>query len=366
MSTVQFRPAVSGDVEALVVIEDAAFDTDRISRRSFRNLVSAPTAACIVAEVEGRVAGYAMLLFRTGTALARLYSIAVAREFNGQGLGAGLLAEAERAAYDRDRILLRLEVREDNAAAIALYMRAGYRRFGRYLDYYEDHANALRFEKLLRLQSAPRVTTRYYEQTTEFTCGPSCMMMACAHYDPDFQLDQRTEIRFWREATTIFMTTGLGGCEPFGLAVTLAEHGLAPHIYINADGPLFLETVRNAENRRVMRIAQECFRERAASMGIKVTYEALGAERTGEALRAGAVAIVLISGYRMFGKKVPHWVLAHGDDGRHIFVHDPWVEKKRGEGHVDAANLPIPYGEFDRMARWGRDGLKATIVITRG
>ncbi|HQF31023.1 MAG TPA: peptidase C39 family protein [Hyphomicrobiales bacterium] len=366
MDTPVFRPAGLGDVDALVAIEDAAFSTDRISRRSFRSLVAAPTAACIVAEIDGKVAGYAMLLFRAGTALARLYSIAVAPDRAGRGLGGLLLAEAERAAFDRDRILLRLEVREDNLPAIALYERAGYRRFGRYLDYYEDHADALRFEKLLRLGAAPKVTTRYYEQTTEFTCGPACLMMACAHFDPGFELDERTEVRLWREATTIFMTTGLGGCEPFGLAVTLAEHGLRPHVYINADGPLFLETVRNAENRRVMRIAQECFRARAAAMDIPVTYEALGTERTAEALRGGAVAIVLISGYRMFGKKVPHWVIAHGDDGRHIFIHDPWVEKKRGEVLADAANLPIPYGEFDRMARGGRDGLKATIIVTRG
>jgi ribosomal protein S18 acetylase RimI-like enzyme len=47
---------------------------------------------------------------------------------------------------------LRLEVRYDNASAIALYEKMGYRQFGQYERYYEDGAAALRFEK--RLDSA--------------------------------------------------------------------------------------------------------------------------------------------------------------------------------------------------------------------
>ena len=365
MATPTLRPATASDIDALVRLEDASFETDRISRRSFRNLIDARTAACLVAEIDGRLAGYAMLLFRQGTALARLYSIAVDKAFRGHKLGAVLLAAAEQAAFARDRIMLRLEVREDNQAAIALYRASGYRQFGRYLDYYEDHADAIRFEKLLRLGDPPKVTTPYYEQTTEFTCGPACVMMACAHFDPGYTLDKAVEVKLWRAATTIFMTTGLGGCEPYGLAVALAEQGLRPTLYLNADGPLFLETVRNEENREVMRIAQESFRQRAAELNIAVHQETLTIDRLAAHLRGDGVAIVLISGWRMFAKKVPHWILAHGDDGRHIFVHDPWVEDKRGEVHADAANLPIPYAEFDRMARWGRDALRAAILIER-
>jgi [ribosomal protein S18]-alanine N-acetyltransferase len=41
-------------------------------------------------------------------------------------------------------------VRYDNAAAIALYEKLGYRQFDRYPGYYADGAEALRFEKTLR------------------------------------------------------------------------------------------------------------------------------------------------------------------------------------------------------------------------
>lgn len=44
---------------------------------------------------------------------------------------------------------MRLEAREDNFRALNLYERAGYVRFARVADYYEDGAAALRLEKAL-------------------------------------------------------------------------------------------------------------------------------------------------------------------------------------------------------------------------
>ena len=58
----------------------------------------------------------------------------------------------ERAALKRGCDRLRLEVREKNRPAIALYETLGYVRIGRYEDYYQDGASALRFEKQLTSQ----------------------------------------------------------------------------------------------------------------------------------------------------------------------------------------------------------------------
>jgi ribosomal protein S18 acetylase RimI-like enzyme len=57
------------------------------------------------------------------------------------------MAACERYAAAQGRQSLRLEVRCDNAAAIALYERLGFRQFGHYAGYYADGARALRFEK---------------------------------------------------------------------------------------------------------------------------------------------------------------------------------------------------------------------------
>ncbi|MCD2471943.1 GNAT family N-acetyltransferase/peptidase C39 family protein [Jiella sp. MQZ9-1] len=351
----------------MVALEEAAFDADRITRRSFRNLIGSSSALILVAEAGetgGAILGYAALLFRRGTGLARLYSLAVAKASAGRGVGRRLLKACEAAAFDRDRILLRLEVREDNVRAIQLYRSEGYRPIGRYLDYYADHMPALRFEKTLRGDKPFDTGVPYYEQTTDFTCGSCCLMMAMARDVPGFRLDPVMEIRLWREATTVFMMSGPGGCDPHGLAVTAHEFGLDAEIHVSQPGDLFLEGVRSAEKQKVMALAQEDFRRRAADYGIPIVIEPFSLDLLRAHIATGGTAIVLVSGYHMFSKKVPHWVLVHGDDGRHVILHDPWVADERGETIADAAHLPLPYGTFDKMARFGKSGLRAAVFLS--
>ena len=53
------------------------------------------------------------------------------------------------------RLRITLEARYDNAAAIALYEKLGFRHFGRYPGYYADGAEALRYEKKLERRPGP-------------------------------------------------------------------------------------------------------------------------------------------------------------------------------------------------------------------
>lgn len=365
MTDLHIRRAEPADLDALIALEHRCFDGDRLSRRSFRRLLGRDTAAYLIAETEGAPAGYALLLFRRETALARLYSIAVDPERRGTGVGAALLGAAETAAFERDRIYLRLEVRADNHAAIALYRRLGYGRIGRYPDYYDDHTDALRFEKrLIAGEHRPGRPTPYIPQTTEFTCGAACMMMALARFDPALAADRRLEFRLWREATTIFMTSGHGGCDPVGMAVALKRHGLRATVVVSQPGPLFLESVRSPGKREVMLVTQQDFRDEADRLGIPVAVEPVTRARLTATVDAGGVAIVLISSYRMFRERIPHWILVHAHDDRHLYVHDPWIDDADFETPVSAANLPIPFAEFDRMARYGRDRLRAAVLVT--
>ena len=153
-SSIRLRPGRAGDLEALLALERKAFFTDHLSRRSFRSFVTSPNAALIVAEEADHLAGYALVLFRPRSAIARLYSIAAA--VAGRGLGPMLLGAAEKAARRRACDTLRLEVHEKNAAAIRRYRKSGYQLFGRHLSYYDDRGDALRFEKKLAAQSTGR------------------------------------------------------------------------------------------------------------------------------------------------------------------------------------------------------------------
>ncbi len=137
------------DLEAIQALEFAAFPTDRLSRRSLRGFIRAPHRPLIVAKFGEKLAGYALIALRRGSTSARLYSLAVDPKQGRRGVGRALLQACERYARAHDCGAVRLEVRYDNASAIALYEKMGYRQFGHYDGYYADGAAALRFEKRL-------------------------------------------------------------------------------------------------------------------------------------------------------------------------------------------------------------------------
>lgn len=143
------RPARATDVDALLAIETAVFQTDRLSRRSFRRLVASPSASVLVASVAGQLGGYCIVLFRAGSAAGRLYSIATSPAALGVGIGRALIEAAEKECRSRGRPVLRLEVREDNLRAIAIYEKAGFQRVGEERDYYEDGMTAVRMTKVV-------------------------------------------------------------------------------------------------------------------------------------------------------------------------------------------------------------------------
>jgi ribosomal protein S18 acetylase RimI-like enzyme len=145
----RIRPAEGADIDDLVRVEQRTFATDHIPRRGFRRFLASPSSALMVATRERAVVGYALVLFRANSDVARLYSIAVAPEMARRGFGIALLAAAEKTARGRDCRLLRLEVHAKNAAAVSRYRKAGYVMFGRRADYYADRGAALRFEKRL-------------------------------------------------------------------------------------------------------------------------------------------------------------------------------------------------------------------------
>lgn len=143
------RPARVGDLDALLALERTAFTTDHLSRRQYRQHLHSDTAHVLTAVEADGLLGKAVVFFRKNTDIARLYSIAVAERARGRGVAKALLLAVERAARRHGSRRLRLEVRQDNAAAIALYERAGYRRFGARPHYYEDGGDAWRYEKAL-------------------------------------------------------------------------------------------------------------------------------------------------------------------------------------------------------------------------
>lgn len=362
------RRAARTDLDGLLALEAAAFPGDRMSRASFRSLLGRPSALTFVAEDGRGLLGYALVLFRRGARVARLYSIAVDARARGRGLAQRLLDAAEEAALERGAARMSLEVREDNAGAIRLYEARGYRKVGRREDYYEDHAAALRYAREL-VPPRPAVSLSghgavpYHPQTTEFTCGPAVLMMALAALAPaTTEPGPALELALWREATCVFLINAPGGCDPLGLALAAARRGLRAEVYASHPGPYFVEVTRGPAAREIMTTAQAIFREEAERTKLPIIPRALTIAELVAALDRGAVAALLISPWLLIRSTVPHWVLAIARTERAVIIHDPYrdPDPTRVSTHESVA---IPFHDLERMAVWGKTRLRAAVIL---
>lgn len=145
----RIRRATLADLDALLALERATFESDRISRAQWRRHIGSPTATVLVTGPPGEVHAAAVAFYRNNSRSARLYSLAVGGHARGTGLGGALLAAIEADARGRGRDAMHLEVRIDNPSAIALYERRGYARAARLPHFYEDGADAWRYVKTL-------------------------------------------------------------------------------------------------------------------------------------------------------------------------------------------------------------------------
>lgn len=144
------RYAGERDVAQLLELEVASFRCDRISGRSWKALIDSRSAIVLVAARQRSIIGAAVLLFKKGSAVARLYSIAVAKNARGAGIGHALLTRAVNSARRLGCREMRLESRMDNQSAHHLFHNLGFEQFGLvHKAYYRDGTGALRFRKAL-------------------------------------------------------------------------------------------------------------------------------------------------------------------------------------------------------------------------
>lgn len=158
VGVIRIRRAVPADLEALMALERGSFAQDAQSRRSMRHLIERAHGELRVADAAGRLLGYLMLLYRRGTRVARIYSIAVASEARGQGLARRLVDDAEQCARAVGCTALSAEARQSNRASRALFAACGFAERKRLVDYYEadehGHEDGVRLVKPLLSEAA--------------------------------------------------------------------------------------------------------------------------------------------------------------------------------------------------------------------
>jgi [ribosomal protein S18]-alanine N-acetyltransferase len=136
---VTVRPATVDDAPAVARLEAELFGADAWSPDGVRSELSAEHRIAVVAEVDGAVAGYVVVMDVGDT--VDLLRIGVHASYRRRGLARELLA-----AVAADRMLL--EVGAGNEAALAFYAAEGFVEIDRRRRYYRDGSDAVVMQRV--------------------------------------------------------------------------------------------------------------------------------------------------------------------------------------------------------------------------
>jgi ribosomal-protein-alanine N-acetyltransferase len=126
----------AADIENVIAIERASFQFPW-STRFFLDELQVDCARSILAEVEGRIAGYVLFWFLPEE--VDIHNIAVHPDFRRQGIGRLLLEQVVDAARRQERLRVTLDVRFSNVPAQNLYRSFGFVIRGLRKGYYSDN-----------------------------------------------------------------------------------------------------------------------------------------------------------------------------------------------------------------------------------
>ncbi len=137
-------------LDELYVLEEACFDQEAFSKRQIAYLLTDYNSIALMAKIDGSIAGFiiAQVEVEENTEFGHIITLNIAPKHRRQKIATNLLKEIEGILKRKGIVECRLEVREDNHAAIKLYNRLGYMTVGK-LDRYYGTKHGLYLKKIL-------------------------------------------------------------------------------------------------------------------------------------------------------------------------------------------------------------------------
>ena len=134
-------------LDELYEIEKQSFKKEAFSKREIAYLLEDYESIGLAARLEGEIAGFVITRIEVekGETFGHIFTLDVSPHHRRKGIAQRLLGELEKMLKQKGVAESRLEVREDNVAAIGLYLKLGYRKVGWQKRYYGDvHGLCLR------------------------------------------------------------------------------------------------------------------------------------------------------------------------------------------------------------------------------
>ena len=134
----------------LYEIEKQCFGQEAFTKQQLTYLLTAYNAIGLAARVNSEIAGFAIARVDIGrnTSFGHILTVDIAPAYRRQGIAQKLLQEIETIFREKGIRECRLEVREDNVAALNLYQKLGYKKVGK-LEKYYGKAHGLYLQKIL-------------------------------------------------------------------------------------------------------------------------------------------------------------------------------------------------------------------------
>ncbi len=148
--TIRVETASMRCLERLYEIERECFDIEAFSKTQIRNLLTNYDSIALQARENGNIAGFIIgdIQHDRDITYGRIITIDVAVGFRRRGIGLRLLKEMEEIFTQKRAAISRLEVKENNLAALALYHKRGYAKIATLKNYYGSTNGFLLTKKL--------------------------------------------------------------------------------------------------------------------------------------------------------------------------------------------------------------------------
>jgi hypothetical protein len=201
----------------------------------------------------------------------------------------------------------------------------------------------------------------YYAQTSEFSCGPACILMVMKHFDPTLRVGRDLEFEVWRQCNMI----GIKGADPYGLAVPLSDAGYEVHLTTQrrrVQHHPWRRRVRRLFSREEIELSLFGMREnkrRAVARHLQVRYKRPLVEDIAREICDGFVPIALVHMGVVHSLNIPHWVVVTGAEGE-VEFNDPYPPKGR-------KGLKLSHSRFQKILDdiGTRIGLSPSVVYVR-
>ncbi|MGZ3606416.1 MAG: peptidase C39 family protein [Syntrophales bacterium] len=209
-----------------------------------------------------------------------------------------------------------------------------------------------------------RLKIPYYAQSSEFSCGPACVLMIFKFFNTHLKLNRALEFEVWRQCNMI----GVRGADPFGMSVPLLDAGYEVHLVtqrrIMIDPDLWKSNMQELrltpedEDLAVFGIAEN--KKRALGRGLTVVYSRLTVGRVAKSFHEGFIPMALVHMGVVHQLDIPHWVVVTdvGDD--HVAFNDPYPPK-------GGKNIRVTREEFQQMLGnvGTRIGLSPSVIFIK-